>query len=246
MRILASSESLISRLIGQVAASIDPNFSDFSAYRWDDQSGSPQVFVCQTSELHSAWKLGVIEEYANSSQFDRLKVWQGKPVFAVACDGMGFHGQHGRIWQTGLGNLYLSMAIPIKTDVANAAALQVLPAQSIIRVLQDTWRSGIHAEIKAPNDIIVIHDEARSPCKLAGILTELRIQGTQITQVRYGIGMNIKFAPDIDDIQHLPATYLLKCGDWGDADACYRFILFHLLNDVIEQTAGYGLRESLI
>ena len=75
MRILASSESLIERLVGQVIASADSDFSDFSGYGWDDHAGLPQVFVCQNSELHSGWELGIIEEFANSPQFDRLKLW---------------------------------------------------------------------------------------------------------------------------------------------------------------------------
>ncbi len=239
MRILASSESLIERLVGQVIASADSDFSDFSGYGWDDRAGLPQVFVCQNSELHSGWELGIIEEFANSSQFDRLKLWQGMPVFALALDGSGFHGQNGRVWHTGPGNLYLSMAIPIRMDVAKAAELQVLPAQTIIRVLHNRWLSGMHAEIKVPNDIIVIRDDERSPRKLAGILTELRVRGSQITQVRYGIGINIKHAPDIDDPKHLPAAYLLNCVDLGDADACYRFMLTHILNDIIEHMAEH-------
>ena len=140
----------------------------------------------------------------------------------MALDGRGFHGQHGRPWMTGIGNLYLSIYLPavdlgrIRLDrdapdlykvgdylsdleandlFASAdvyTRLQMMPCMAVYKALK---KMGIFPALRYPNDIIIYIDN--QPHKIAGCLTEISVRGDTILSVRFGIGLNVGFAPDV-------------------------------------------------
>lgn len=208
MRILAPSPSHISKLFPDVL----PNeiqrtelTEAFAPLQWQDTTSQPREFVIPDHFLpHDS--LGMIEDFSASSQFDRLRAWQGPAIWTVAFDGNGFHGQYARPWQTIRGNLFLCLAMPVHLLIDMADKIQRIPAEILARELNRFSVSNVHAQIKLPNDVVVYPSAGDiTGYKIAGSLTEMRISGQRITQVRYGIGMNLVSAPTVSDPGHLPA-----------------------------------------
>lgn len=177
-----------------------------STFQWNDKTSAvPRFSVIKVSHLND-WEYGVIELFANTSQFDRLRTWAGSSIFALAVDGTGFHGQKDHIWQTGVGNLYLSMAIPCNLPVSVAEELQILPAQVLVSLIRPKLKLCFQCDIKQPNDVVIT--DGTSTYKIAGVLTEMRVSSSFITQVRYGLGLNLAHAPEHLDNAALPAISL--------------------------------------
>ena len=103
------------------------------------------------------------------------------------------------------------------------------PALSVIEALSPLMR--VRPEMKQPNDVVVREDNGMR--KLAGCLTEVTVAGNRITQVRYGIGIDLWHAPELDASAQLRTCcvreYLLD----GQADKAwavlYHAVLFSLL-----------------
>ncbi len=177
-----------------------------STFQWNDKAAAaPRFSYIKVSRLND-WEYGVVESFANSSQFDRLRTWSGASIFALAVDGTGFHGQKDHIWQTGSGNLYLSMAIPCSLPVSVTEKLQILPAQILVSLIQPKLKPCFRCEIKQPNDVVIT--DGTNTYKIAGILTEMRVSSTLITQVRYGLGLNLVHAPEHLEDAEFPAISL--------------------------------------
>ena len=178
----------------------------FEDYPWNDLKcrQSPQSY--HFSQDYCRWQGLIFEQFAGSSQLERLKYCTGSiPILAVALDGTGFYGQHQRSWQTGLGNIYISSYIPIswiktKYDIPENTLqfwqlLQILPCMAVIKALEETliFKPDTDVLIKRPNDIVV--KKKGRIFKLAGCLTEVTMQQQQIVSIRPGIGLNVDHAP---------------------------------------------------
>ncbi len=208
MRILAPSPSHISKLFPDVLP-IDIQRTElseaFAPLQWQDTTSQPREFVIPDHFLPH-YSLGIIEDFSASSQFDRLREWQGPAIWTIAFDGNGFHGQYARSWKTIRGNLFLCLAIPVNLPIDRMNKIQRLPAEILAHTLNQFTVSDVEAAIKLPNDVVIRPKFGDSPgCKIAGSLTEMRISGQRITQVRYGIGMNLIAAPTVSDPGHLSA-----------------------------------------
>ena len=208
MRILAPSKSQITSLFPAIPLTDihDIELSDaFSSFEWNDTTSQPREFVVLDQSLPH-YSLGIIEDFSASSQFDRLREWQGPAIWTIAFDGNGFHGQYARSWKTIRGNLFLCLAIPVNLPIDRMNKIQLLPAEILAHALNQFIVSDVEAAIKLPNDVVIRPRFGDSSgCKIAGSLTEMRISGQRITQVRYGIGMNLITAPTVSDPGHLPA-----------------------------------------
>lgn len=175
----------------------------------------------------------LFEAYASGSQFDRLRDWKGKGIFAVALDGSGFHGQRGRVWQCCEGNLYLSVALPARVPVSRVNELRILPGQAVIGALMPLM--GAEPLMKAPNDVVVC-DSAGALRKIAGSLTEVSVSGDHIVQVRYGIGVDVWGAPEIAEPGHLQACFVREYLNGEAAEwpwkRLYRYVLESVLREI--------------
>lgn len=88
----------------------------------------------------------------------------------------------------------------IPTDHASEEQVQVsqLPADRT-SMKKDGAVPGVRFGIKWPNDIVVSVDGG-SYCKVCGILTEMRMEDSEISAITIGIGLNVnqtRFAPEI-------------------------------------------------
>ncbi len=218
MKILAPSSKLLENLFPEAQYAEIPMDSAVESFQWDDITcANPVCFEFHGTQFPKIFDFngyGILEEYSGTSQFDRLRNWRGPAVFALALSGRGFHGQNARKWHTEAGNLHLSMAVPVHLPISCAPAIQFLPGFVISQGINSfKTDDAFVAEVKPPNDVIIkmnTGSKAGIPHKIAGILTEMRVSGQYITQVRYGIGMNIMHAPNITDSEHFPAISLKK------------------------------------
>ena len=90
-------------------------------------------------------------------------------------------GQWGRQWESGVGGLYLSVAIKPNWAAINSGDLTIATAWGIATTLRN---QHIPLQLKPPNDLFL------AGRKLGGILTETRIQQGIITSAVIGVGIN--------------------------------------------------------
>lgn len=220
MKILSPTSEIPSVIFGTISDFDSRNGSFFAASNYNFEaipkvaSQGDRVFE-GSCEFGNFWQLAIFEAHAPSSQFDRLvhsqiPTSQG-PLFAIALDGQGFHGQHQNTWETGVGNLYFSASLPfddlaLDLDCAKVATLLACVAtrEAIAEQLKFDQRfDAISAEALTPkckwiNDI-VCGDE-----KIAGCLASIQIEGRRIRRLNLGIGINIAHKPTPDSGYNMP------------------------------------------
>lgn len=90
-------------------------------------------------------------------------------------------GQRGRLWDSPVGGLWLSAAMPWPTALADSASLSLAVAVGLALQLEAL---GVVVQLKWPNDVLV------GGRKLAGILPRLRLRGAQVRWAQVGLGLN--------------------------------------------------------
>ena len=90
-------------------------------------------------------------------------------------------GQRGRPWDSPVGGLWLSAAMPWPKAYADSASLPLAVAVGLALQLEAL---GVVAQLKWPNDVLV------GGRKLAGILPRLRLRGAQVRWAQVGLGLN--------------------------------------------------------
>ena len=110
--------------------------------------------------------------------------------FAVHCDEQtAGYGQQNRTWQSPVGNLYITLALPLAGLVHPLPLLPLRAAVTMARWIESVWQ--VPVRIKWPNDIMA------NGGKLAGILCETSLQdGVDAQSVLIGIGLNVQRAPE--------------------------------------------------
>ncbi len=131
------------------------------------QSIPLEVFATITSTNTKLWEL---IDRGNST-----------PLAAIALKQTAGKGQWGRVWQSSLGGLYLSVGISPQISLSNNAHLIMSTAWGIATILRNY---SLPVSLKWPNDLIL------DGCKLGGIKIETRTQQQQITHAVIGIGIN--------------------------------------------------------
>ncbi len=92
-------------------------------------------------------------------------------------------GRRGRTWISPRGGLYLTYLLHPRASLTEGWMYQTAAALALARVLRDRFR--IPARLKWPNDLLV--DER----KIAGVLTEIRGEGSEIRWISVGLGVNV-------------------------------------------------------
>lgn len=127
--------------------------------------------------------LHIFESIASTNQ----KLWellnQGATTgtVVIASQQTAGRGQWGRQWQSSIGGLYLSLALAPNLPASHSAQLTLCSAWGIATALR---AYNLPVSIKWPNDLLL---KGR---KLGGILTETRVQQSQITKAVVGVGIN--------------------------------------------------------
>ena len=115
---------------------------------------------------------------------------------------IGGRGRRGRSWHTPKGtSIAMSMIMKPQMEAEYASMLTLVQAMAVAKAMEEV--SGLQAQIKWPNDILV-HEK-----KVCGILTEMNLDGSKIASIIIGTGINVnqeEFPEEIADI----ATSLKK------------------------------------
>ncbi|MCB1782910.1 MAG: biotin--[acetyl-CoA-carboxylase] ligase [Alphaproteobacteria bacterium] len=101
-------------------------------------------------------------------------------------------GRHGRKWEEGAGNLYMSILLRPECELAHIAQLSLTASLAIAIALKKSLnKHELNLIVKWPNDILINNK------KCVGILPEsgLTPDNKKIQWLALGIGVNIKSAP---------------------------------------------------
>ena len=134
---------------------------------------------------HLPWRLQCLPVCASTElELDqRLARGLRPPLAVIARRQNRGHGQQGRVWQSPLGGVWLSAALPWGAAGQNARLAAPALALTLGLCLQ-LESFGLRPQIKWPNDLLL---QGR---KVAGILPRLRWRGEQLLGCRVGVGLN--------------------------------------------------------
>ena len=139
------------------------------AQKYDVEQIQINVFSCLTSTNEKLWEL--ID--------NDIKI----PTATVSLQQTAGKGQWGKNWQSGLGGLYLSVALKCNLALENSFHLVMATAEGITNILRFYQ---LPVTIKWSNDLIL--DDR----KLGGIKIETRTQDRIIKYAVIGVGLNWK------------------------------------------------------
>lgn len=98
-------------------------------------------------------------------------------------------GRHGRVWEQGTGNLYLSFMITPNCAPKDVGQISLITGLAVNKTIHD-YIPDINTKLKWPNDIL-INDQ-----KCCGILIEaLHSDQNKVKNLIIGIGVNIASSP---------------------------------------------------
>ncbi len=111
--------------------------------------------------------------------------------FAVHADEQkSGYGQQSREWISPVGNLYITLALPLAGLTHPLPLLPLRVAITVARWIESVWQ--VQVQLKWPNDLM------HNGRKLGGILCETSLQDGAAQSVLIGIGINVQHAPDED------------------------------------------------
>jgi biotin-(acetyl-CoA carboxylase) ligase len=153
------------------------------------------------------WHCACVVKEAAASQFDALRALLATgfrppgPLFTLAGEGRGFHGQCGRTWAAAPGNLHLCAALsPADLPAEHVLALTMLPAVAAVDAIAGLGGGAGCAGIKWVNDVVL---DGR---KVGGVLTAAQTLGGRVGWAVLGIGLNVAVAPDVPPTPFVPAV----------------------------------------
>lgn len=135
-------------------------------------------------------------EVDSTSTYAAQLLRQGQVApFAVRADRQtGGRGRRGQVWQSPVGNLYLTLVLPPEPiPIGKWSAVQgLLPLKAAVIVARCLQRvAHVRTTLKWPNDILF------AGRKLGGLLLEGSIKGNEPGEVLIGIGINLAKAPTL-------------------------------------------------
>jgi BirA family biotin operon repressor/biotin-[acetyl-CoA-carboxylase] ligase len=164
-----------------------------------------------TLAVASGWNYLFLVESAPRSHYDllidlaRRGVRLPDGVLCLAGSGERFHGFKGRAWSAPAGNIYLAAyRAPHQPFQHAATSFTVLAVVSVIDAVDGILGLQGRAQVKWVNDILI--DRA----KVAGVLSYTQSEGTVITDVVLGIGLNVATVPTVAPTPSVPQVGALQ------------------------------------
>jgi BirA family biotin operon repressor/biotin-[acetyl-CoA-carboxylase] ligase len=109
-------------------------------------------------------------------------------VVVLADEQTGGRGRRGRAWSSPAGGVWMSIVVRPSLPPARVPILTLAAAVAVTDAARE---AGVDAAIKWPNDVIVPGDGPRGGDKLAGTLTEMEGESSQVSWVVVGTGVNV-------------------------------------------------------
>ena len=112
-------------------------------------------------------------------------------------------GRRGRSWHTAGGDsIAMSMILKPKLEAEYASMLTLVQALAVAKAIEEIC--GLTAKIKWPNDILV------NEKKVCGILTEMNLEGTQISSIIIGTGINVNQDSFPEEIREIATSLRIE------------------------------------
>ncbi len=114
-------------------------------------------------------------------------------------------GRRGRSWESPAGeNICMSIVLRPQCQPNQAPMLTLVMAYSVAEIIK---RQGFpNVQIKWPNDIII------SGKKVCGILTEMQLDGSEMTSVIVGVGINVNTKQFSEELEDKATSLFLESG----------------------------------
>jgi len=184
----------------------------------------------------------ILMDEAPSSQFDvaleHMNKNHGLPdkLICLALTGVRFRGQRQRPWTALRGNLHLTAFYNIDVAAVDAqAGITMIPAIAAAEAIASLTGHLIKPEIKWVNDIWL---QGR---KVAGVLSATRVAAQRITNIVFGIGINVDQTPAIESTPFVPEAGCMKdCCSTTDRSLP---LLFEKVIEVLDEAVAL-LREG--
>ena len=198
---------------------------------WQALAGSSVAWTCELAATDplAFWRRLIVISQAPRSQFDALheELQRGLlldgPTAVLALDGHEFHGQRDRPWSTVVGNLFLTVGLPVGTPADSyIPGLTMLPAVSLVDAIQLCAGTAAKPTIKWINDILI---DGR---KVAGVLTATVCRNGTIEAATLGLGVNVTHTPTIE-----PTAFVPGAGSLNGAGISVRLGQAHTLSMAI-------------
>jgi BirA family transcriptional regulator, biotin operon repressor / biotin---[acetyl-CoA-carboxylase] ligase len=142
-------------------------------------------------------------------------------------------GRLGRNWVSARGKgLWFSVLLRPALAPDAATQMTVASATAMARAIRQV--SGLEAEIKWPNDILV------NERKICGILTEMTAELDKINYIVLGIGVNVNFAPSdfLGELRKTATSLAIEAGRRFQRSAVATAILRELDRDYVRLREG--------
>lgn len=166
-----------------------PIVSTAKGYRLDRTTDTllPWAFGSRKARVH------FFEETASTMDEATALARKGCPAFtvAVAQRQERGRGRMQRTWLSADGGLYFTVILRPLIPLALSGLVNMAAAMDMAEVLQSSYR--IDARVKWPNDILVDGN------KICGILSQMEVEGDQVSYMNIGIGLNVNNRPEIDE-----------------------------------------------
>jgi BirA family biotin operon repressor/biotin-[acetyl-CoA-carboxylase] ligase len=143
----------------------------------------------------------------NNVADSELSMGRQDPFFVVAdCQTSG-RGRRGRVWHSPKQkNLYLSIALRPAMSPARLQTITLWLGLRLCQYLRDNH--AVPVMIKWPNDLL-LHDR-----KIAGMLTEARVDSEQTRDLVFGFGLNVNSVQEDfpDELQSIASSMAMETG----------------------------------
>lgn len=180
-----------------------------------------------------------------SSTNDQLKLMTDAPEFTcVTAEAQtAGRGRRERTWHSMAGEgLYLSVllrpSLPANQIPLLSLMAAVAVAETILSMTKNSSRTGLHVDIKWPNDVLV------NERKLSGILVESTSSSGASPRVIIGIGVNINHQSFPPELSKIATSLAIECGNKFNGEL-FRDALLDALLIWYEQLRGNGKHRLL-
>ncbi len=141
----------------------------------------------------SFWRLQRFEELASTSDYcmARAKEGEAEGLAVIAERQSAGRGSRGREWNSGIGNVALSVLMRPAIAPAQSGMFPLLAGVAVVKAIAETLPDGVTAMLKWPNDVLI------GGQKCAGLLIDAAQGGTRVEWLVIGMGINVAFAPEV-------------------------------------------------
>jgi len=151
------------------------------------------------------WRVQLYQSVETTQSYVKDAIASGEPegVVVQALEQKSGKGRHGNVWNSPIGNLYMSVLLRPDCEARDAGQLAFVVAVALSKALDDYIDEDKHKKtLKWPNDILV------DGLKICGILLESEIKQNKTDAVIVGTGLNIFKAPELavglNDVSEIP------------------------------------------